>query len=269
MAPSNVPSIDVLLRLLPMPTASHDNRSGPQVLLETHLPAHPSLAGAADYNGYTPLHACASYASDSLKDSHRLLRVLVQQYHVDVNIADQEGDTPLFYAENPVVARILVEELGADWRKRNGEGVTAEENAEANAEDEEGSAAEGWRRVAEYLKSLRTGVSSRAEASGTSSVSMDAANGARGEPEKLHHPPPLPPGVSINLGAVRNADAIEGESAPDPEFRARIEALAARPDFQGEEGQAELRKLVEDAVGGLNGDSGIEDGGGGKRGRIE
>jgi uncharacterized protein len=43
----------------------------------------------------------------------------------------------------------------------------------------------------------------------------------------------------------------EGEmdgQAPDPEFRRRIEELAARADFETPEGQAELRRLVEEAV---------------------
>ena len=38
---------------------------------------------------------------------------------------------------------------------------------------------------------------------------------------------------------------------PDPEFRRRIEELAAREDFQSEQGQADLRHLVEDVVSGM------------------
>ena len=45
------------------------------------------------------------------------------------------------------------------------------------------------------------------------------------------------------------ADQVGGE--PDPEFRRRIEELASRDDFQGDEGQRELRSLVSDAVSGL------------------
>lgn len=52
------------------------------------------------------------------------------------------------------------------------------------------------------------------------------------------------------MRAVAEAEQ-EGGEAPDPEFRRRIEELAAREDFQGEEGQAQLKALVEDAVGGL------------------
>jgi len=35
---------------------------------------------------------------------------------------------------------------------------------------------------------------------------------------------------------------------PDENFRRRIEELASRDDFAGEEGQRELRELVKDAV---------------------
>jgi hypothetical protein len=39
--------------------------------------------------------------------------------------------------------------------------------------------------------------------------------------------------------------------APDPEFRRRIEELAARDDFQTEEGQRQLRELVTEVVSGM------------------
>jgi len=64
----------------------------------------------------------------------------------------------------------------------------------------------------------------------------------------MHAPPPLPSGVQINVGTMSAGE--EGE-APDPEFRRRIEELAAREDFGGEESQRELRDLVSDAVSGL------------------
>ena len=41
---------------------------------------------------------------------------------------------------------------------------------------------------------------------------------------------------------------------PDPEVRRRIEALAARQDFEGEDGQRELRNLVEEVISGLGGE---------------
>ena len=268
MASSQIPTIDTLLRLLPLPNNPDSHQSGAEVLLLNHLPAHPALASAADEYGYTLLHAAASYASDSLKGSYDLLRALVKDYSVDVNVRDAEGDTPLFYAEKPETAVILVHELGADWRATNEDGIAAEENAKTNAQDEEGSVAEGWSQVAAYLEGLKTDVSHEvAHASNTATIDGDATTSSSA-PDEMHRPPPLPPGVTVNLGNVRSADAMEGEQEPDPEFRARIEALAAREDFQGEEGQIELRRLVEDAIGGLGAEAG-GDGGGGKSRRVD
>ena len=39
---------------------------------------------------------------------------------------------------------------------------------------------------------------------------------------------------------------------PDPEFRRRIEELASRQDFDGEESQRELRELVTQAITGIS-----------------
>ena len=41
-----------------------------------------------------------------------------------MNVQDSEGDTPLFVAETVEVARVLVEELGAEVGHRNGLGLT-------------------------------------------------------------------------------------------------------------------------------------------------
>jgi len=153
-------------------------------------------------------------------------------YNVSIDIQDSEGETPLFAAETLDTARCLVEELDADVTLRNDEGVSAVDNAMANVED----GAE-WALVADYLRT-REGL-----------VALGAP-----EAGAVRVPPPLPPNVRINVGTmVQEEDDMSGEDAgrPDPEFRRRIEELAARDDFQTEEGQAELRRLVAEAVGGL------------------
>lgn len=83
-----------------------------------HLALDSSLVNAHDENGYTPLHAAASYAHIDL------LRLLCTKYGGNINVRDFEGDTPLYVAESVEVAKVLVEELGADWRGRNEEGLT-------------------------------------------------------------------------------------------------------------------------------------------------
>jgi len=206
------PQIDLLLRLVP---------DRPDTVLST-LSAHPSLASAADASGYSLLHAAASY------NQLDLLRALVAPpYSVPVDITDSEGETPLFAAETLDAARCLVEELHADPKSRNTEGVSAAENAQTCIED----GAE-WALVADYLGKC-----------------ADEEGGAAGE-NGLRAPPPLPPNVRINVGTMPVEEVGEA-GAPDPEFRRRIEELAARDDFQTEQGQEELRRLVAEAVGGL------------------
>ncbi|KAH7106544.1 ankyrin [Auriculariales sp. MPI-PUGE-AT-0066] len=59
---------------------------------------------AKDENTYTPMHAAASYGGD-------------------VNITDEDGDTPLYTVESVPVARWLIDH-GADPTHRNSEGLT-------------------------------------------------------------------------------------------------------------------------------------------------
>lgn len=208
------PTIDLLLNLI-------DTR--PQSIL-TSLSQHPQLASAHDAHGYSLLHAASSYNQLSV------LRELVQTYKADVNLLDEDGETPLFAAEKAEVAKCLVEELGADVSIRNAEGKTAEEKIA----EEEGPAHE----VYQYLSSQRTG--------GT-----PVAAGIV-ETEGVHPPPPLPDGVKIKMGTMEEDIA----DAPDPEIRRRIEELAAREDYQSEEVQAQLRALVQDVVSGMGGEEG-------------
>lgn len=235
------PTISTLLRLVP---------DSPSSVLSA-LRTHPSLASAADQNGYTLLHAAASY------NALPLLRELVHTYNCNVNIADDEWETPLFAAETVDAARCLVEELGADVEVLNGEGTGVLENARENLE--EGGE---WVGVVEYLAGVleaRKRVGNGNENGGDREgavLSSDGTSSSTGTNGSVHGhaPPPLPDGVRITGMRQVAEEEQEGEApAPDPEFRRRIEELAAREDFQSEEGQRELKTLVEDAVGGLRG----------------
>ncbi|KAI8936538.1 hypothetical protein NX059_006941 [Plenodomus lindquistii] len=218
------PTIDLLLTLI-------DTR--PQAILST-LTQHPQLASARDVHGYSLVHAAASY------NELDVLRQLVHTYNVDVNILDEDGESPLFAAEEVAVAKCLVEELHADTSIRNAEGKTAEEKIG----EEEGETHE----VYQYLRTLRTG----SDAPVVSSVV---------ETEGVHPPPPLPDGVKINMGTM----VEDAADAPDPEIRRRIEELAARPDYDSESVQKELRELVHDVVSGM----GKEDEGRSVRRRVD
>ena len=148
--------------------------------------------------------------------------------HVDVNMKDEDGETALFVAETVECAKVLVEELHMKITMRGCDGKTAREKIEEDGE---------YPDVAVFLR-IKELEGSAAHVDG---VSPPIANGTNG----IHAPPPLPEGVSVNIGTMVPEEA--GEVA-DPEFRRRIEELAQREDFQGEDGQNALRELITEAV---------------------
>lgn len=221
------PTIDALLNLVP------DN---PELVL-SHLGAHPDLASKQDRHGYSLIHAATSY------EQSELLRTLIRDYNVDPNIADEDGETCLFNAESVEIARELID-LGVRIDVKNNDGLTAAEKLDD--EDEQP-------RIAAFLReTLQTPTGDR-QVNGESGTSGNsgAPNGAlaNGNAEEIRTVPRQPDGISVSIGTM-SAEDVGGE--PDPEFRSRIEELAARQDFEGEESQRELRNLISDAVSGFN-----------------
>lgn len=182
------------------------------------LRERPELASAQDDHGYSLIHAAASY------NFIDLLRRLVLEFHVDVNLRDEDNETALFVAETVDVATVLVEDLGADIAAKNADGLTARQKIE-----EDGEAPQ----VAEYLKT--------AEARRTARL----PNGITDHGPDSELPAP-PEGMTVSVGTITAAE--ENDAEVDPEFRRRIEQLAERDDFHTDAGQAELRQLVQDAV---------------------
>jgi hypothetical protein len=183
------------------------------------LRSNPALASIQDEHGYSMIHAAASY---NLPD---ILRALVIEFKIDVNIRDEDGDTGLFVTESTECARLLVEELGADTSIRNYDGKTARERIQ---EDDD------WPEVAAYLLSLEVGGAGELDTNGATQTQS------------------LPNGIKIDVGTMSLEDI--GDNVVDPEFARRIEELAARGDFQGEAGQAELRALIMEALRGQAGE---------------
>lgn len=175
----------------------------------------PSLASSQDEHGYSLVHAAASY------NHLDLLRTLINELKVDVNLKDEDDETALFVVETTEAAKVLVEELGADPLHRGSEGLTAREKIEAEND---------FPAVAVYLRIIE------AERN-LLQVAEDAI------PEAI---PPPPEGMKLTLGTMDQTEDIPAEI--DQEFRRRIEELAQRADFNTPEGQADLRRLVEDAV---------------------
>jgi hypothetical protein len=185
--------------------------------LLTLLQSDPQLASVQDEHGYSLLHAAASY------NHLDLLRALVKDFHVNVDLKDEDGETALFVAESVDCAKILVEELHASITIRGDEGKSAREKI---AEEDD------FPQVAVYLRVKE--LESQVDGAGAEEVLNDN-----------HAPLPLPEGVSVDIGTMAPEDAGE---VVDTEFRRRIDELAAREDFQGEAGQQALRELITEAL---------------------
>ena len=184
------------------------------------LQSRPELASSQDSTGYSLLHAAASY---NFLD---LLRALVLDFHVDVNLRDEDGETALFVVETVKAAQVLCEELKINQDIKNAAGETAKESILHEGD---------FQTIADYL--------SIQNASGNTS-DMGQVNG------DTTHPPPLPPNVKMQVGTLEDPEAL-GEVA-DPLLKQRIEELAGREDFQDEDGQRQLKDLITDAVRGVN-----------------
>jgi len=191
------------------------------------LRSKPEVASSQDEHGYSLMHAAVSY------NHLELLRTLVKDFKVDPNLKDEDGETALFVVETVEAAQILLEELGADASVRNSDGQTAEEKIRTDGD---------YPTIADYLRETRT-----------RNLGVGGAEAA--VLNDRHNLPPLPPNVTINVASTDAPEFEESSQAePDPDFRRRIEELASRQDFQGEDGQRDLRDLIRDAVRGVGTD---------------
>ncbi|EJS44501.1 YCR051W [Saccharomyces arboricola H-6] len=84
-----------------------------------------------DINGYTPMHAAAAYGHVDL------LKKMCNEYNGDINVLDNDGDTPLHHVEDVGTAKVIVEELGGNYTIRNSEGQTPYDSYVENGEDGE------------------------------------------------------------------------------------------------------------------------------------
>lgn len=87
-------------------------------MVKEHLNTGNFTPNSKDPNGYTPMHAAASYGHIEL------LRLLMKEGG-NVNIQDNEGDTPLHHCEDLKTAKVLVEELKADLSIKNNDDFSA------------------------------------------------------------------------------------------------------------------------------------------------
>lgn len=107
-------------------------------VVKLHISQGNFTANSKDPNGYTPIHAAVSYGHVEL------IQYLIDQGG-NVNIQDNEGDTPLHHVEELAIAKLLVEDYKADYKIKNNDDLTPGEYIEL--EDE-------YPDIAQYLISL-------------------------------------------------------------------------------------------------------------------
>jgi ankyrin repeat protein len=187
------------------------------------LESNPSLSSSQDNHGYSLVHAATSYGHIDL------LRKLIKDFKVPVDLLDEDQESALFQVETVAVAKVLVEELGANINIKNEDGQTAAEKIE-----EEGD----YVLVAAYLRDVDA---SRSDS--TAGKETSGREPSRISTEDLN----LPENMKVSF--ISADEAAIGDLPPvDDDFRKKIEELAQRGDFDQEAGQQELRRLVEDAV---------------------
>ncbi|ODV87105.1 hypothetical protein CANARDRAFT_194304 [[Candida] arabinofermentans NRRL YB-2248] len=120
-------------------------------------------ANSKDPNGYTPIHAATSYSN------LKLLKFLILECNGDVNIQDNDGDTPLHHVEDVETAKLLVE-LGADINIKNKGGLSCLEYHEE--EDE-------FPDLIEYFKNLKAGITGDDVSSGSTEDGLTLPNGEK------------------------------------------------------------------------------------------
>lgn len=192
-------------------------------------------ANSPDENGYTAIHAAASWGHADL------LRMLIAEHGGDINVADSDGDTPLFTVESLNMCKLVLE-LGGDPTLVDNDGLTP---AKFLLEDHED--------IARYLAEL-TGEELPAVAS-TSSMPMDAEDDENAGGTN-----------SLDLGTAQRIlddrareadlaalDPASRQAAIETNDRAgallsQVQEILLQADQTGEDPEARIRAVVDQAV---------------------
>lgn len=186
-------------------TAASDGRED---VVEQLLAQNNGLdANSKDPNGYTPVHAAAAYGHIEL------LKKLCKQYNGNINIRDNDGDTPLHHCEDVNTAKVIVEELGGDIKLTNEEGKTALQSFEEDAEFPE---------LIQYMR-LQSGIPQDQDSLG---IDADQLQQFRDN--------------------IRYTLETEPEDVNDPESQARRQKL--EQIIQGENAEQELENYIREII---------------------
>jgi len=223
--------IDVLLNLVPV----YPDR------VAAHLTKHPDIAKQADDNGYSLVHAAASYGHIDL------LRDVVTTHGANVDMVDADGETALYMAETVEVDQCLVEELGANHQHTNNDGLTARQRIEEEAE---------WPQLIVWLRGkeglgpledvqIATQGNGLQNGNHTDSANSHSQNTSSSTTDIPVHVPGLE-GQNITFSLIDSSG--EPPSEADTELRQRIQQLADQDNFSSPETQEELRRLIVGAI---------------------
>ncbi|KAI0635658.1 ankyrin [Trametes polyzona] len=178
------------------------------------IEVHSMSPNVPDPNTYTPMHAAASYGHLNV------LEYLISRGG-DVNVTDNDGDTPLYVVENVETARFLVEH-GAAINRQNDEGISPAQYLE-----------EDFPAVAAYLEGLT------ADGSGSAPVEMREQPSQHAQNVASEN---LTSSLLQNVQDVMQRAEAEGREASDDELRqivgrAVIEGMMTGYGMGNESGQ--------------------------------
>ena len=89
-------------------------------IVEKLISLGENTANSRDPNGFTPIHAAASYGHINI------IEYLINNGG-DINIQDNDGDTPLHHCENLEIIKLLINKYNADYKIKNNEGLNVKE----------------------------------------------------------------------------------------------------------------------------------------------
>lgn len=89
-------------------------------LVKSHIESGKYTPNSSDPNGFTPIHAAASYGNIEL------LKYLLTNGG-NPNIQDSDGDTPLHHCESLDVIKLLINEFNANYRLKNNDGLNVKD----------------------------------------------------------------------------------------------------------------------------------------------
>ncbi|RDX42124.1 ankyrin [Lentinus brumalis] len=159
------------------------------------IEVHSISPNVPDPNTYTPMHAAASYGHLDV------LEYLISRGG-NVNVTDEDGDTPLYVVENVRTAQFLVEH-GAVVNRQNAEGISPAQHLE----DEE------FPDVAAYLRSVEGPTAVGANAATTSAPEQPSQHAQNVASENLTS------SLLQSVQAVMQRAEAEGREASDDELR--------------------------------------------------